>query len=145
MLYEIKVNQDDESWEVIAKHSIESEEGVEDELVAVFYDKKQLNAFTRVLQQEQKGKEDVEKESSTRRFKVTVVDNKTGNEVEQSVDSLRFSGIVYSKETSFSHDPIYKQESSLVKHLEERGQYEKTVPKPGEFLFDIGVIYPSTL
>ena len=145
MLYEIKVNHDDESWEVIAKHSIESEEGAEDELVAVFYNKEQLNSFKKLLQQEQSGMKDVEEKSTTRRFKVTVIDNKTGNKAEQSVDSLRFSGIVYAKETSFSHDPIFKQENALVKHFEKRGQYEKTIPKPGEFLFDIGVIYPSTL
>jgi hypothetical protein len=53
MLYEIEVDHDDESWKVIAKHAIKTEEGFEDSLVAVFYDQRHLNIFMKVLNHDQ--------------------------------------------------------------------------------------------
>lgn len=142
MLYEIKVNHDDESWEVIAKHSIESEEGAEDELVAVFYNKEQLKSFKKTLNiQDAIIQDAIIEELKPRRFTVNVLDNEKGTEFEHSVDGFKFMGIIESEQVSFSIDSIYKQEQDLLKKFEEEGHFEKTLPRSGKYLYMIGKTY----
>lgn len=53
MAYKIEIDYEEEAWKVINENSIETEEGFEDELIAVFYTHSLALLFVNLMNQHQ--------------------------------------------------------------------------------------------
>lgn len=53
MAYKIEIDHEEEAWKVINENSIETEDGFEDELIAIFYNPSSARVFVNHMNQYQ--------------------------------------------------------------------------------------------